>query len=306
MNDNKVLQVTCRTQLAIELDNLNEIQGELKEMTIDRYKKFRRLVEKRGIWFALHVWKELIVQNGVSLVKWWIIDGHGRKRMFHKMREEGWSIPPIPCVEIEAADLKTAKEAVLAASSSYQRPTSQGLREFLGEEDPGLLDDFDLPDIDIPEFLQEFYGDPTEDDGVKLSDRYETPLEYFQRWDSAFHFDLDVCAEDKTAKCKKYFTVKDNALQIDWSEHGRSAWMNPPYSDPNPWCAKAVEQAAKGVLVCALLPVDTSTAWFHDHIYKKHGVEVEFVRGRIRFLLDGVQANSPDFANMVVIFHPKP
>lgn len=174
----KSLRVTCDTKLRIPLDELNEIQGDLKEMTADRYKKFRKLVLKKGIWFTLHVWKERgrtlatsegdrkgkLIKASASkpVVKWWIIDGHGRKKMFHALRDEGYKIPDLPCVEIEAANIKEAKEAVLAASSQFQRTTGQGLYEFVEEAGfkPEVIDDFDLAEINASKWKEEFYGDP--------------------------------------------------------------------------------------------------------------------------------------------------
>lgn len=59
-----------------------------------------------------------------------------------------------------------------------------------------------------------------------------------------------------------------------------------------------------------LLPARTDTAWFHDYIYKKE--EVRFIRGRVRFELDGEvvkdksgRAQSAPFPSMVVVFRRK-
>jgi len=161
----KALTVTCDTKLKIPLDELIELQGNFKEMTKARYEKFKKLILKRGIWFASHVWKELTIENGVSLVKWWIIDGHGRKRLLTKMRAEGYAIPDIPCVEISAASLKEAKEAVLAASSNFQRATKDGLYEFISGASISFdeLDAFEIPDIDLPDFKDEFGPDASKE-----------------------------------------------------------------------------------------------------------------------------------------------
>ena len=54
----------------------------------------------------------------------------------------------------------------------------------------------------------------------------ETPQDFFDLMDSEFHFDVDVCAEDETAKCNIYYTVDDDGLSKEWN---RTCWMNPPY-----------------------------------------------------------------------------
>lgn len=60
-------------------------------------------------------------------------------------------------------------------------------------------------------------------------------------------------------------------------------------------------------LVVMLLPARTDTKWFHDYIYKKE--EVRFIRGRVRFELDGEtvkdkngRPSSAPFPSMIVVF----
>jgi len=77
--------------------------------------------------------------------------------------------------------------------------------------------------------------------------------------------------------------------------------VNPPYSDKEPWIKKAIEQKRKGKLTVMLLPVDTSTSWFHDLILP-HADEIRFIRGRLKFKPHGQPAK---FASMIVIFKPE-
>jgi hypothetical protein len=67
---------------------------------------------------------------------------------------------------------------------------------------------------------------------------------------------IDWCAEIKAAEA-----LCDGTLP--------AAWMNPPYSDPGAWCAKAAHEAAKGMIIVGLLPDDRSTVWYQQHI---HGI----------------------------------
>jgi len=55
-------------------------------------------------------------------------------------------------------------------------------------------------------------------------------------------------------------------LAAEWS--GASVWMNPPYADPGPWCAKALASVRSGAvgIVVALLPVRTDAGWYRDSI----------------------------------------
>ncbi len=138
---------------------------------------------------------------------------------------------------------------------------------------------------------------------MKPSDRYETPPEIFDYYNQIFRFNLDVCAQKETAKCKHYFTFEDNALTAEWGR-GSVCWMNPPYSDPKPWIEKAFWEAKhSSVTTVALLPADTSTRWFK--MLNVPEVTLIYRTGRIRFLLDGVRQGSPKFGSIIAIFWPK-
>jgi phage N-6-adenine-methyltransferase len=122
---------------------------------------------------------------------------------------------------------------------------------------------------------------------ISKSDSWATPKELYRDLDSEFHFNDDPCPLD------------DNPL-IDGlaREWGTSTFMNPPYSDPEPWCKKAYQESLKGKTVVGLLRGDTSTKWFHEWVYKK--ADLRFVRGRIKF--NG--KNPAPFASMIAIWKP--
>ena len=82
---------------------------------------------------------------------------------------------------------------------------------------------------------------------------------------------------------------------------GGSVWCNPPYSDITSWVRKAHEEVSSGrcEVVVMLVPARTDTRWFHDWCYNKRGVEIEFVKGRLKF--GGAKHNAP-FPSMVVVF----
>jgi hypothetical protein len=81
--------------------------------------------------------------------------------------------------------------------------------------------------------------------------------------------------------------------------------MNPPYGRTiKGWIEKAFQEAncTKSTVV-SLLPARTDTKWFHENIYNKCGVEIEFIKGRLKF---GDAKNSAPFPSMVVVFKPCP
>jgi len=129
-------------------------------------------------------------------------------------------------------------------------------------------------------------------------DEWETPHDLFKALDDEFHFELDVCATPENAKCARYYTKDDNALEQEW--RGR-CFMNPPYGRRiKHWVKKAYESARdNGALVVCLLPARTDTAWWHDYCMKG---EIRFLRGRLKFLLNGAEVHPAPFPSAIVIF----
>lgn len=140
-------------------------------------------------------------------------------------------------------------------------------------------------------------------------DDWETPPDFFAELDNEFHFDLDACAAPETAKCLRYFTEEDDGLSQEWiTDEVRTVFCNPPYSrrtkitpGQEAWIAKAAMEGAKPkATVVMLLPARTDTKAFHTYIYGK--AEIRFVKGRIRFLSEGVPGSAAPFPSMVVVF----
>ena len=131
------------------------------------------------------------------------------------------------------------------------------------------------------------------------TDEWETPQEFFDKLDEEFHFGIDVCANDRNAKCEWYFDKSANGLTKDWTGHG-TVWCNPPYGkEIGKWVRKASETAEEGETVVMLIPARTDTRWFHGYVYQQPNVEVRFIKGRLHFSNKG---RNP-FPTMVVIFH---
>lgn len=96
-----------------------------------------------------------------------------------------------------------------------------------------------------------------------------TPQQWFDYLNLEFKFTLDPCALPETAKCKKYFTPKEDGLKQGWQNE--RVFMNPPYGQALPlWAAKG---------------------------------EVRFPIGRLTF--DGSGGGSAPYPVAIVIFRPR-
>jgi phage N-6-adenine-methyltransferase len=130
-------------------------------------------------------------------------------------------------------------------------------------------------------------------------DSWSTPRLLFENLNKQFNFSLDVCALDENAKCEKYYTPEIDGLSQDWEG---VCWMNPPYGrEITSWISKAYNEAVinGNCTVVALLPARTDTKWFHNYIYLKKGVDIQFIKGRLHF---GDGKNPAPFPSMLVTF----
>ena len=96
----------------------------------------------------------------------YVIDGAGRLGALAQLEAEGYAIPPLPVVEINANNLAQAKALVLQVSSEHGIVTQDSFLAFTADLDlEPLLPDINFPDLDLSlETLNptEPQGDPDE------------------------------------------------------------------------------------------------------------------------------------------------
>lgn len=142
-------------------------------------------------------------------------------------------------------------------------------------------------------------------------DDWGTPLPVFQALDSEFCFELDVCAGEENAKCRRYLSEDEDALSLHWK--GYTCFMNPPYSQVGKWVQKAMEEANRGATVVALLPNNTDTRWFSRKAWRSAD-EIRLVEGRISFVeseaarlareAEGRKEGGNTGGNIIVVWRP--
>ncbi len=131
-------------------------------------------------------------------------------------------------------------------------------------------------------------ANPTVDDRA-------TPPEMFEPLDERFRFTIDVAAQPHNAKLPRYYTPLEDGLVQPWK--GERVWCNPPYSNIEPWVAKARAEWNLGIgegpdLIVMLLPANrTEQGWWQRHVepHRDHRgpIRVEFMPGRPRFICVG-------------------
>src|SRR4029453_10490083 len=153
MKAKQEIRVTCTTKDSLPLEKIIPFQGDLKTLSKTDFEKLKAAIIKYGLSFPSFIWQ----RNGSAKC----LDGHQRSHVLSEMKKEGWRIPPVPVVYVDAKNEKEAKEKILLLSSQYGRYSEESLYGFI--EKAGL--DFkaldfviDLPQINMKDFAQGYYA----------------------------------------------------------------------------------------------------------------------------------------------------
>lgn len=126
MKTEKTIKIATHLKDRLSIELLKPLQGELKILTDENYKKLKAEIIEDGFSFAIHVWED------EKANKIYILDGHQRHETLKRMKAEGYKIPEVPVVFVEADDLEHAKRKLAAAASQYGTFNQDGAEQFFG------------------------------------------------------------------------------------------------------------------------------------------------------------------------------
>src|SRR4030095_9420303 len=161
MKAKQEIRVTCTTKDSLPLEKIIPFQGDLKTLSKTDFEKLKAAIIKYGLSFPSFIWQ----RNGSAKC----LDGHQRSHVLSEMKKEGWKIPPVPVVYVDAKNEKEAKEKILLLSSQYGRYTQESLYECMDTFNLTLDDigTIELPQIDLGSFAASYYREPVPPDGFK-------------------------------------------------------------------------------------------------------------------------------------------
>jgi len=128
----------------IDFNKFHEFQGDLKyDLSETELNKLKNSIIKLGIFVPKFVW--------VNEDRHYIMDGHQTKIALQSLKDDGYTIPEIPYVMIEASNEKDAAEKLFQINSRYAKINPQSVwletLEFTPIEITSLL-----ASVEIPEF----------------------------------------------------------------------------------------------------------------------------------------------------------
>jgi len=137
------VQIKCEGAGLVDLEALEDFQGNLKTLSDDNYRKLKKEIMELGFSAPFFVWKHEDKHH--------LLDGHQRRKTLVRMQEEGIVVPPLPVVWVQAKNISEAKKKLLAITSKYGKMNEAGLAEFIRNTDlefDDLLESYDL-DVDM-------------------------------------------------------------------------------------------------------------------------------------------------------------
>jgi len=138
----------------VSYKKIKDFQEDLKlDLLPYELDKLKRSILKHGIFNPKFVWK-----NGDD---YFMLDGHQTKKALASLEDDGYEVPEIPIVLINAKDRRDALEKLLILNSSYGKINKKS----------GLLDKYDLQ-FDLFE-IREFELSKIEIDYEKEVDEFE-------------------------------------------------------------------------------------------------------------------------------------
>jgi len=141
---------------------LKILQGDLKTLNEENKTKLCKSILKHGYFVPAFLWR--------SGGDFWILDATQRYYALEQLEKEGYEIPEIPYVEIEAKNRKDAAEKLLQITSRYGEinPETTFFEDF--NIDLDFINDIEIPELDIKrnEILEEEPKEKEYDENIKM------------------------------------------------------------------------------------------------------------------------------------------
>lgn len=133
----KAIEVKCTGTDFIELSQLQPFQKDLKKLKRVNFEKLRKSIIQKGFIAPFFIWKDKDENK--------LLDGHQRMRVLKVLQKEGYEIPLLPCIFIEANSEADAKEKLLHITSQFGSFFHAGTFEFIKDLDMKKLNTVKLP-----------------------------------------------------------------------------------------------------------------------------------------------------------------
>jgi DNA modification methylase len=163
----KTIRIACDVKDYLPLEQLEPLQGKLKELALEDRAALRKEILETGFAFPFYIWRP--TSKKTKQTRHLIIGGHQRLKVLLELKAEGYSIDLVPVVYILAATLKEALRRVLQDVGQYGRVTKEGLIDFMVDAEITIEDlsaSFRIPDLEVGDLVDKDAGSSGAEDDI--------------------------------------------------------------------------------------------------------------------------------------------
>ena len=137
----KKIQIKCKGADLLPFETLLQFQGELKSLNNRNLKRLKNQILTKGFIAPFFIWKKKD--------KNFILDGTQRDKALKSLNKDGYEIPLLPVVYIEADNKSDAREKLLSLSSQYGDWDPDELTTWLNDIDSEIKKDLRFLDREM-------------------------------------------------------------------------------------------------------------------------------------------------------------
>ncbi len=128
--------------------------------------------------------------------------------------------------------------------------------------------------------------DPMKQRRGKSKQDFQTPKKFLAAIERHFGvIAVDLAARADNAVCETFISPEEDSLSIDWTNlrmlPGEVSFVNPPFSDLDPWAAQLATTRNCPWWTLMLCPASVSSNWYIEHV---RGKVVEYSIPRMKFI----------------------
>lgn len=156
--------IRCKGSDVLSIDKILEFQGKLKKLTKENENKLRNAMLEKGFIAPFFVWDDSGNRR--------LLDGHQRLKTLLNMQKDGFDIPELPVVYVDAENEKDAKEKLLLITSQYGEFELENLQQWLDDVENEVKENFRLTNEEIIDLNYDNDIEILEADDRKMGNNY--------------------------------------------------------------------------------------------------------------------------------------